>query len=65
MRDTSQPVSDEEALAAKLSLLNELIVQNILIAKARELKVEVADKELDNAYANAKRTSPTKPISRS
>lgn len=55
MRDTSQPVSDEEALTAKLSLLNELIVQDILIAKARELKVEVADKELDNAYGEAKK----------
>jgi peptidyl-prolyl cis-trans isomerase SurA len=55
MRDASQPLSDEEALTAKLSLLNDLIVQDILIAKARELKVEVADSEVDTAFAAAKK----------
>jgi peptidyl-prolyl cis-trans isomerase SurA len=54
LRDTSQPVSDEEALAAKLTLLNDLIMQDILIAKARTLKVEVTDAELDKAFAEAK-----------
>jgi peptidyl-prolyl cis-trans isomerase SurA len=54
VRDVAQPVSDEEALAAKLSLLDDLILQDILIAKARVLKVEVADAELDKAYADAK-----------
>ena len=34
MRDTTQTLSDEEVLAAKLTLLNDLIVQNILLAKA-------------------------------
>lgn len=53
--DASQPVSDEESLTAKLSVLNDLILEDILIVKARELKVEVADKELDNAYAEAKK----------
>jgi len=53
--DTAQPVSDEESLTAKLSVLNDLILEDILIAKAREAKVEVADKELDNAYAEAKK----------
>ncbi len=33
MRDTSQPLSDEETLAAKLSLLNDLILQDILIGE--------------------------------
>src|SRR5215204_5273884 len=42
-RDQSQPLSDEETLTAKLSLLNDLIVQDILIAKARELKLELPD----------------------
>ncbi len=48
-------MSDEESLTAKLSVLNDLILEDILIVKARELKVEVADKELDNAYAEAKK----------
>jgi parvulin-like peptidyl-prolyl isomerase len=48
-------MSDEEALAVKLSLLNDLILQDILIAKARERKIEVPASELDNAYAEAKK----------
>ena len=55
MRDATQTLSDEEVLAAKLNLLNELIVQDILVAKARELKIELADSELDNAYDEAKK----------
>jgi len=55
MGDAAQPVSDEESLTAKLSVLNDLILEDILIAKAREAKVEVADKELDNAYAEARK----------
>jgi peptidyl-prolyl cis-trans isomerase SurA len=54
-RDTSQPLSDEETLTAKLSLLNELIVQEILVAKAGELKLDVPQSDLDTAYANAKK----------
>jgi peptidyl-prolyl cis-trans isomerase SurA len=54
-RDTSQTLSDEEALALKLSLLDELIVQDLLLAKARELKLELPDSELDAAYAEAKK----------
>ena len=55
MGEGSQPLSDEETLTAKLSLLNELIVQEILLAKARTLKLEVASGDLDTAYANAKK----------
>ena len=54
LRDPAQPVTEEESLTAKLSVLNDLIVQDILLAKARELKVEVADSELDKAHAEAK-----------
>lgn len=53
-QDASQPLSNEEALTAKLSLLNELIVQDILLAKARALKIEVPDSELDAKYTEAK-----------
>jgi peptidyl-prolyl cis-trans isomerase SurA len=55
MRDPSQTLSDEEVLAGKLTLLNDLIVQDILLAKARTLKLEVPQSELDTAYANAKK----------
>jgi len=54
-RDTSQPLSDDETLTAKLALLNDLIVQDLLIAKARELKIELPDTELDAAYNDAKK----------
>jgi peptidyl-prolyl cis-trans isomerase SurA len=55
MRDPSQTLSDEEALTAKLSLLNDLIIQEILLGKAGELKLELPDSELDTAYAEAKK----------
>ena len=51
----AQQRSDDEALASKLALLNEMIVQELLIDKARELKIELSDTELDNAYAEAKK----------
>ena len=54
-QDDSQPLSDEEILTAKLGLLNDLIVQQILLAKAAPLKIEVPQSELDTAYANAKK----------
>jgi peptidyl-prolyl cis-trans isomerase SurA len=51
-------LSDEEAMAAKLSLLNELIVQDILLAKAQSLKIELPETELDAAYNDAKKNIP-------
>ena len=53
--DPSQVMSEEEALTAKLNLLNDLIVQDILLAKAAQLKVEVPQAELDTAYGDAKK----------
>ena len=53
--DTSQPLSDDEAMTAKLNTLNDYIVQEILIAKAGDLKITVADADLDAAYADAKK----------
>ena len=52
---SQQQRSDEETLAAKLQLLNEIILEEMLVNKARELKIEVADTEIDNAYAEAKK----------
>jgi peptidyl-prolyl cis-trans isomerase SurA len=57
-RDASQALSEEETLTAKLSLLNDLIVQRILLAKARALKLDVPQSEIDTAYANAKANMP-------
>ena len=57
-RDLSQPLSDEEVLAAKLALLNDLIVQDILLAKANAAKVELPAADLDTAYNNAKKNLP-------
>jgi peptidyl-prolyl cis-trans isomerase SurA len=54
-RDTSQTLSDEEVLTAKLMLLNDLIVREILLGKAGTLKLEVSQSELDTAYDNAKK----------
>jgi peptidyl-prolyl cis-trans isomerase SurA len=51
----SERLSDEEMLAAKLALLNDLIVQELLIAKAAALKLDAPQAELDTAYANAKK----------
>ena len=39
----------------KLEMLNQLIAQELLLAKARELKIEVTDTELDNAFNEAKK----------
>ena len=55
MGDPSQALADEEALAAKLGLLNDLIVQDILLAKAAALKIELPQAELDAAYDAAKK----------
>lgn len=57
-RRTQEPgatPSPEEAMTIKLSILNEMILQDILLAKARALKIEVPDAELDAAYAERKK----------
>lgn len=50
--------SEDEAMAAKLSLLNELIAEDLLLARARALKIEVTDTELDTAYAEGRKEIP-------
>ncbi len=57
--------SEDEATVAKLSVLNDLIVQDILLTKAQELKIEVPDTELDTAYAEARKDIPRSSSSRS
>lgn len=55
LQPTPAPPSDDEVLAAKLSLVDEMITQDILLARARELKLEVTAAELDAAFADRKR----------
>ena len=50
--------SEDEALTAKLNLLNDLVVQDILLAKAAALKVEVTPTELDAAFGEARKSIP-------
>jgi peptidyl-prolyl cis-trans isomerase SurA len=56
--DPAQVLSDEELQTAKLEILNDLVMQELLLAKARELKIEVPANELDAAYENARRNIP-------
>ena len=61
---TEQTPSEEEALGAKLTLLNKLIIQDVLLAKARELKIELPETELDTAYAKGRKNIPRRPSRR-
>ena len=54
----NQTPSEEEAYTAKLNLLNELIIQDVLLAKAQQLKIELPESELDNAFNEAKKNIP-------
>jgi parvulin-like peptidyl-prolyl isomerase len=54
-RESAQTLSDEETLIAKLSILNDLILQEVLLAKARALKLDIPQNDLDTAYNNAKK----------
>jgi peptidyl-prolyl cis-trans isomerase SurA len=50
----AQSLSEEELFAARLGVLDELIVENLLLERARVLKVEVPEAEVDSAFAAAK-----------
>lgn len=54
VRDMTQTLSEEETLNAKLNLLNDLIMEDLLIAKGTALKIEVPEKDLETAYSQAK-----------
>lgn len=56
--DPTKVLSNEETLTAKLSLLNEMIVQDVLLAKARALKLELPESELDTAFGEARKNIP-------
>jgi len=58
VQQTTPAPSEEEVLAAKLSLLSELILQDILVARAAASKLEVTDAELEAAFAERKKNMP-------
>src|SRR5687767_14966890 len=45
LRNTSETLSDEELALARLSLIEELVVERILLSKAEGLKIAVSDTE--------------------
>lgn len=47
--------SEEEQTTAKLGILNELIVQDLLLAKAGALKIALADTDIDKAFEEGKK----------
>jgi peptidyl-prolyl cis-trans isomerase SurA len=57
-RDAGVTASEEEAMLAKMGLLDEFILQEVLLGKAAQLKVELPQTELDTAEANAKKNIP-------
>ena len=57
-QEAAAALSPEEAMTLKLSILNEMIVQNILQAKAQSLKIDVPQSELDTAFNERKGNIP-------
>ena len=57
-QDPSETPGEEEALAGKLNLLNDLIVQDLLLERARALKLEIPASDVDAAYAKRKENLP-------
>jgi peptidyl-prolyl cis-trans isomerase SurA len=55
INDNSRTLSSEETLAAKLSILDDLVVEDILIAKANALKIVIPETELDSAVGEARK----------
>jgi peptidyl-prolyl cis-trans isomerase SurA len=55
---SAQPLPEDEAFAAKLSLLDDLIAQELFVARARDVKIEVPESELDTAFAEARKNIP-------
>jgi len=53
-RDPNQALADEEALIVKLGLLDELITQELILARAPALQVTVPDADVDKAFTDAR-----------
>jgi peptidyl-prolyl cis-trans isomerase SurA len=55
LADPRTAPSSEEVMAAKLSLLNDLITQDLMLAKAKTLNLSVTDAEIEGAYNDRKK----------
>jgi peptidyl-prolyl cis-trans isomerase SurA len=55
LQNTAGPMSAEEAMLANLTILDDLIVERILLAKATALNITIPDAELDKAYEEARK----------
>jgi peptidyl-prolyl cis-trans isomerase SurA len=55
MSDPTQRPSDEEVLTAKLGILDDLILEEILLGRARQTNLQVPETEVDTAIADAKK----------
>ena len=53
-----QPLSEEETLAAKINLLDSMVLQDILVNRAAGLKIEVPASEVDTAFNEARKGIP-------
>ena len=53
-----QPQTDEEALGVKLSLLDDLIAQEVFVERAQALKIDIPQADLDKAYAESHKNIP-------
>ena len=55
LRPGSETLSEAETLVAKIGVLEDLIVEQIILARAAAVNVALPDTELDAAYAEAKK----------
>jgi peptidyl-prolyl cis-trans isomerase SurA len=58
VREGSDALPDADAMLAKLGVLEDLIVEQIILDKAAALKVDVPQTELDAAYNEAQKNVP-------
>jgi peptidyl-prolyl cis-trans isomerase SurA len=54
----AQPLAEDEAFATRLALLDDLITQDVFLAKARDLKIDIPESELDAAFGEARKNIP-------
>src|SRR5262249_41225362 len=57
-QNPAQPMSDEETLTAKLGVLDDLVTQQLLLAKASQLKLDVTPAEVDTAFNDTRKNIP-------
>lgn len=55
---SGQPLGEDERFAGKVALLDQLIAQELFLAKAASLKIDVPPADLDAAFAEARKGIP-------